>query len=153
MEVKNMLFIYKRKMIAIFLVSLLCLSTFPLTAYAKDNSVVYPDASLYIRSTSVNLIPQGDNGKLLSENKLGATRIVDKLGIITLEIQTKVNGYWRSVDTLLTDVYSYNTGTFIYDFYYYGTPGTEYRTYVEFYVENDGGSEKKIVVSSPAVAE
>jgi hypothetical protein len=88
----------------------------------------------------------------LVENKLGATRIVDKLGIISLEIQTKRNGYWQSIAILARDVYSYDTGTFVYDTLYYGTAGTEYRSYVEFYVENDGGSETKIVVSSPVTA-
>jgi len=152
MEVKNMLSIRKNKVFAMLLASVMYFQIFSFAAYAKDESIVSPYASTYIRSTNVSLTPQGSNGKLLSENKLGATRIVDKLGIITLEIQAKSNGYWRTIDTLLTDVYSYNASTFTYDLYYYGTPGTEYRTYVEFYVEDDGGSEKKIVVSSPTIA-
>ena len=147
-----MLSLGKSKVLAILLVSVLNFQFFSFAAYAKEENIVFPYASAYIRSTSVSLTPQGNNGELLSENKLGATRIVDKLGIITLEIQAKSNGYWRTIDTLLTDVYSYNASTFTYDLYYYGTPGTEYRTYVEFYVEDDGGSEKKIVVSSPTIA-
>lgn len=78
---------------------------------------------------------------------LGATRIVDKLGIKTLEIQKKVNGYWQAAYTLKNQ-YQYNTGTFVLDLLYYGTPGAEYRSYVEFYVEDDGGSETKLIVSS-----
>lgn len=146
-----MFFIWKKKMIAMLFVSMLCIFTFSFAAYAHEISVETPRASKYIRSTSVNIIPKRD-GKLLLENKLGATRIVDKLGIISLQIQTKRNGYWRSVYTLVTDDYRYNTGTYIYDTYYYGTAGTEYQSYVEFYVENDGGSETRIVVSSPVIA-
>jgi hypothetical protein len=73
-------------------------------------------------------------------------------GLYPCRFKPKRNGYWRSVYTLVTDDYRYNTGTYIYDTYYYGTAGTEYRSYVEFYVENDGGSETRIVVSSPVIA-
>lgn len=59
-----------------------------------------PQASKYIRSTSVNIFPEGD-GVILLENKLGATRIVDKLGIITLEIQVMKDGYWRTERVLV----------------------------------------------------
>lgn len=143
----------KKNKSILFLTVIMCITVFSLTAYASESSIVYPQASEYIRSTSVTLEAEGSDGKLLSENKLGATRIVDKLGIKTLEIQTKVNGYWREYETLVKDSYRYDAATFIYDFYYYGTPGTEYRTYVEFYVEYDGGSETKAVTSSPVTAE
>lgn len=134
-----------KKIITLLIVSMLI---FPITAYANTDNTPSPQASEYIRSTSAVITP-GDDGELLLENKLGATRIVDKLGIISLELQTKVNGYWRTIDTLVTDDYLYDTGTYIYDCYYYATSGKEYRSYVEFYVENDGGSEIKIVTSEP----
>lgn len=137
----------KKKVIILLFVCMFYLLISPLTSYGEQS----PQASEYIRSTSAVIIP-GDAGKLLLQNKLGATRIVDKLGIISLEIQTKVNGYWRSIDTLVTGDYDYNTGTYIYDCYYYVTPGIEYRSYVEFYVGNDGGSETKIVTSEPVLA-
>ncbi|MDD2246576.1 MAG: hypothetical protein PHI70_04085 [Proteiniphilum sp.] len=138
-------------MMIMLLVGMLCMLFSPLAVYASEDDAQSPKASEYIRSTSVNITPQG-NGRLLVENKLGATRTVDQLGIISLEIQKKVGGYWQSIDTLVTDDYAYNTGTYIYDCYYYGTPGTEYRSYVEFYVEDDGGSEIKIVTSTPKTA-
>lgn len=148
-----MLFVNKKKIITMLLVSMLCVFTFSFAVYADENDIDPSRASEYIRSTSVNVIPQGD-GVLLLENKLGATRIVDKLGIISLEVQTKINGYWQTIDTLVTDDYRYDAATYIYDTYYYGaTPGKEYRSYVEFYVEDDGGSETRIVVSSPKTAE
>lgn len=56
--------------------------------YAVADSVLSPKSSEYIRSTSVNVFSEGD-GMLLLENKFDPTRIVDKLGIITLEIQAK----------------------------------------------------------------
>lgn len=146
-----MLFATKMKMVLGLLVGMLCMLFSPLAVYASTDDAQSPPASEYIRSTSVNITPQG-SGRLLVENKLGATRVVDKLGIISLEIQKKIGGYWQSVDTLVTDDYTYNTGTYIYDCYYYGTPGTEYRSYVEFYVEDDGGSETKIVTSTPKTA-
>jgi len=144
--------IKNKKFKTILLTAVMCIEAFSFTAYASENGIVYPQASEYIRSTSVTLKSEGSDGKLLSENKLGATRTVDKLGIKTLEIQTKINGYWRKYETLVKNSYKYDANTFIYDLYYYGTPGTEYRTYVEFYVENDDGSEIKIVVSSPVTA-
>lgn len=142
---------FKKKIIFMVLAGMLWMLVSPLAVYAGAEDAQSTRASEYIRSTSVSITPQG-NGKLLVKNKLGATTIVDKLGIITLEIQKKIGGYWQSIDTLVTNNYDYNTGTYIYDCYYYGTPGTEYRSYVEFYVANDGGSETKIVTSTPKVA-
>ncbi|WMJ85571.1 hypothetical protein [Anaerocolumna sp. MB42-C2] len=141
-----------KKTIIMLLSVILCFTCFPMDIYAATDDILSPQASKYIRSTSVNIFPESD-GKLLLENKIGATRIVDKLGIITLEIQAKKNGYWQSVDVLVTDDYLYDTGTYIYDTYYYGTTGTQYRIYVEFYVENDGGYEIKAVTSTPKTAE
>lgn len=146
-----MLLTVKKKMAIMLLAGIFCLLFSPLTVSASADEINSPQASEYIRSTSVSITPKG-NGKLLVENELGATRIVDKLGIISLEIQKKVGGYWKSVDILVTRDYDYNTGTYVYDCYYYGTKGTEYRSYVEFYVENDGGSETKIVTSAAKVA-
>ena len=148
MEVHDML---KKKINFMFLGVMLYMLVFPLTVYASTENDVFPQASQYIRCTSANITPQG-NGRLLVENKLGATTIVDKLGIKTLEIQTVRNGYWQSIHTIVKNDYLYNTGTYIYDCYYSGTPGTKYRSYVEFYVENNGGSETKIVTSTPKAA-
>jgi hypothetical protein len=142
-----------KKISVLLFTFIICTSAFSFTAYALESGTIYPQASEYIRSTNVTLKVEGSDGKLLLENKIGATRTVDKLGIKTLEIQTKVNGYWRKYETLVKDSYRYDANTFIYDLYYYGTPGTEYRTYVEFYVEYDGGSETKIVTSLPVTAE
>ncbi|MDO0823912.1 hypothetical protein [Desulfosporosinus nitroreducens] len=130
---------------------ILCMLASPLTSYADAGSVQTPQASLYIRSTSATIQPQG-NGKLYLENILGATRIVDQLGVKTIEIQTLRNGYWQSTDTIVKNDYLYNTGTYVYACYYNGTPRTQYRSYVEFYVANAGGSETKIVTSQPVTA-
>ncbi len=139
-----------KKINIMLVISMLVIFAFPFAAYAdEDNSI---QASKYIRSTSAVITPQGNNGILILENKLGATRIVDKLGIKTLEVQTMVNGYWRSIHTVVKNDYLYNTGTYNWNSYYYGTPGTQYRTYVEYYVENDGGSETRIVTSTPKIA-
>ena len=115
-----MLIIKKKKISILLLIMAVCLTIFSLTAYAVESGIVQPQASEYIRSTSVVLKSEGSNGKLLSENKIGATGIVDRLGIKTLEIQTKVNGYWRKYETIINDYYKYDAATFIYDFYYYG---------------------------------
>ncbi|MGB8450844.1 MAG: hypothetical protein WCD89_00790 [Anaerocolumna sp.] len=139
---------YFKKIIVLLLSFVMLLFTlFPPGAYAAADKVLSPQSSIYIRSTSVNMFPEKD-GTVLLENKLGAARIVDKLGIITLEVQAMKNGYWQSIDVLVTDNYLYDTGTYIYDTYYYGTPGTKYRTYAEFYVGNDGGYEIKAVTST-----
>ena len=141
----------KKKMILIVLAGMLCMLVSPPAVYAGADDAKSPQASEYIRSTSVEIVPQG-SGKLLVKNKLGATTIVDKLGIKTLKIQILKNGSWQTIDTLVKNDYLYNTGTYVYDCYYYGTSGTQYLSYVEFYVEDDGGSETKIVASSPKVA-
>ncbi len=130
---------------------MLCILASPLSSYAATDNTQSPDASYYIRSTSVTVQALG-NGKLLLENALGATRIVDQLGVKTIEIQTLKNGYWQSIYTIVKNDYLYNTGTYVYDCYYYGTPGTQYRSYVEFYVADDGGSETKICTSNPVTA-
>ncbi len=142
---------FKKNMFLIILAGMLHMLVSPLAVYANTDYPYFPQASEYIRSATAGITPQG-NGKLLVQNQLGATRTVDKLGIKTLKIQTLRNGSWQTIDTPVSGNYSYNTGTYIYNFYYYGTPGTQYRSYVEFYVENNGGSETKIVTSSPKVA-
>ncbi|EHQ90132.1 hypothetical protein [Desulfosporosinus youngiae] len=141
----------KKKIIAQLFTVMLCMLTSPLASYASADNVESQKASLYIRSTSVTAQAIG-NGTLLLENMLGATRIVDQLGVKTIEVQTLRNGYWQSIYTIVRDDYLYNTGTYVYDCYYYGTPGTQYRSYVEFYVADDGGSETKIVTSNPVTA-
>jgi hypothetical protein len=141
----------KKNMSLIILVGMLHMLVSPLAVYANTDYPHFPQASEYIRSVRAEITPQG-NGKLLVQNQLGATRTVDKLGIKTLKIQILKNGSWQTIDTLVKNDYLYNTGTYVYDCYYYGTSGTQYRSYVEFYVEDDGGSETKIVASSPKVA-
>lgn len=143
--------ISKKKLFAVLFTVMVSIATCPLASYANTDSSQSPKASLYIRSTSVTVQALG-NGKLLLENKLGATRIVDQLGIKSLEVQTKRNGYWQTVYTIATNDYLYDTGTYVYDCYYYGTSGTQYRSYVEFYVADDGGSETKVVTSDPVTA-
>lgn len=128
----------------------LLFSLFPKGIYAAGP--LSSQASSYIRSTSVNMFPKG-NGMILLENKLGATRIAGKLGLVTLEVQAMKNGYWQSIDVLASDDYLYHTGTYIYDTCYYGTPGIKYRTYAEFYVESDGGHEVKAVTATEKRAE
>ncbi|CDX02751.1 hypothetical protein DesLBE_4829 [Desulfitobacterium sp. LBE] len=139
-----------KKLIVVFLSVILCTMA-PFTSYAAGNNAHTPQASLYIRSTSAIVQAQG-NGKLYLENILGATRIVDQLGVKTIEVQTLRNGYWQSIHTIAKDDYLYNTGTYAYACYYNGTPGTQYRSYVEFYVANAGGEETKIVTSQPVTA-
>ena len=142
----------KKKIMTLLFTVMLCMLASPLASFASTDNGQAPDrASLYIRSTSVTAQAIG-NGTLLLENKLGATRIVDQLGVKTIEVQTLRNGYWQSIYTIVRDDYLYNTGTYVYDCYYYGTPGTQYRSYVEFYVADDGGSETKIVTSNPVTA-
>ncbi|NLN49446.1 MAG: hypothetical protein GX154_10260 [Clostridiales bacterium] len=147
----------KKRMILIVWVFMLYLLASPLAVYASTDyfphacADYFPQASEYIRSTTVEIIPQG-NGILFVKNQLGATRRVDKLGIKILKIQTLKNGSWQSIDTPVRNDYLYNASTYIYNFYYNGTPGTQYRSYVEFYVENGGGSETKIVTSTPKTA-
>jgi hypothetical protein len=53
------------------------------------------------------------------------------------------------VEILVSDNYKNDAISYIYDTFYYGSVGTTYRAYVEFYVEKDNGSETKISVSSP----
>jgi len=75
MEVNIMLFGRKKKII-VGVLSFLCVLLFSVSTYAIDAEKLR--ASIYISSTSVEIIPQG-NGILLLENKLAATRKVDKL--------------------------------------------------------------------------
>ncbi len=139
----------RKKKIIVGVLSFLCVLLFSVSTYAIDAEKLR--ASIYISSTSVEIIPQG-NGILLLENKLAATRKVDKLGMVSLQVQTRPSGYWQTQDTIVTDDYRYNTSVYTYDCYYLATPGTEYRTYVTFYVENDGGSETRVVTSTPEYA-
>ncbi|WP_379141353.1 hypothetical protein [Paenibacillus sp. sgz500992] len=139
-----------RKYVSLSMVMILLLSFYSTAFAAGDDQVLR--ASPYIRSSSINVFADG-NGKLRVESYVGATGVADKLGIKELSIQKKSNGYWLPVEILISDNYKDDAISYIYDTFYYGSAGTTYRAYVEFYVEKDNGSETKISVSSPVTLE
>ena len=140
----------KRNSILIFL-TLICILALPLAANASTVPIT-PMASLYISSTSVTLDSVG-NGRVLLGNAIRGTGIMDQIGVKTIELQTLKNGSWQTAYTIVNNDYLYNSGSYYYDCYYTVTPGNQYRSYVEFYVADNGGSETKIVTSSPVIAQ
>lgn len=101
-------------------------------------------ASDYIRSTSVNIVAES-NEKLKIEAVLGATKTVEKLGFDYVKIQRYTDGNWKTIETLDSNVYIYNRSTVAYATTYYGIAGEQYRALVNFYVEDKGGSDSKLV--------
>lgn len=137
----------KKKFILVF-AAMLCILALPL---ALNADTISPQASRYISSTNVAIQAEG-NGKLYLYSKVVGTGIMDQIGVKTMEIQTLKNGSWQTAYTIVEDDYRYNTGTYVYACYYTVIPGNQYRSYVEFYVAHNGGSETKIVTSSAVTA-
>lgn len=137
----------KKKFILVF-AAMLCILALPL---ALNADTISPQASRYISSTNVAIQAEG-NGKLYLYSKVVGTGIMDQIGVKTMEIQTLKNGSWQTAYTIVEDDYRYNTGTYVYTCYYTVIPGNQYRSYVEFYVAHNGGSETKIVTSSAVTA-
>lgn len=75
-----------RKYVSLSMVMILLLSFYSTAFAAGDDQVLR--ASPYIRSSSINVFADG-NGKLRVESYVGATGVVDKLGIKELSIQKK----------------------------------------------------------------
>lgn len=137
----------KKKFILVF-AAMLCILALPL---ALNADTISPQASRYISSTNVAIQAEG-NGKLYLYSKVVGTGIMDQIGVKTMEIQTLKNGSWQTAYTIVEDDYRYNVTTYAYACYYTVIPGNQYRSYVEFYVVGNGGSETKIVTSSAVTA-
>lgn len=130
----------------------------PLPAQAADFDAmaVYAvaRASQYLNGYSVGIEARG-SGKIAVAMTVDGTGVMDKIGVIEVEIEQKVNGAWRYYDSLFASEYpeffEYNSRDFVGTTYFQGTPGVSYRVTLTVYARNSKGSDTGYITSHTVV--
>jgi len=126
------------------------------TAFAVENGAIEitPFASKYLNSYTVVLAAKG-SGKMVVSMSVDGTGIMDKIGVMEVEIDYLKNGtwyYWDSLDSVEhPEFYAYNSRDYVGDAYFTGTPGVTYYVTLTVYAKKGSGSDTGYVTSSAVV--
>lgn len=130
------------------------------TANAAEASATATADSPVLRSSDLLVkavigIDARSNHQIIIETNIIAKTTMDKIGILTLQIQKKVNGTWCEYQTLYSsdhpDFISYNTIVYSYDYSFYGTQGDTYRAVITAVARKGDQMETRVYPSNPAV--
>lgn len=149
-----------KKRIVAFAMAFLMLASAPGTALAVENGAIgngsieiTPFASKYLNSYTVVLAAKG-SGKMNVSMSVDGTGVMDKIGVMEIEIDYLKNGtwyYWGSLDSVEhPEFYSYNSRDYVGDASFTGTPGVTYYVTLTVYAKKGTGSDTGYV-TSPAV--
>lgn len=132
------------------LLSLIMVLSIGVSAQASKQSKIVPYASLHLNEYTVVLTAKG-NGEMSISMSVDGTRTQDKIGVMRVDIDEKVNGVWRIYDTLDSvdhpEFYEYDSRDYLGSVSFYGTPGLTYRVTLLVYAEKDGSSDTGTVTS------
>lgn len=135
-----------KKISSLFLAILMLISV-NCTAFASEADV---RASHYLDAYYVTLTAKG-NGRMSVLANVEGVGTQDKIGVLSIDIQEKVNGNWCSYDTLYgmdhPEFYEYNSWDYFNTIYFEGTPGSIYRVVLTVYAEKNGGCDTGFVTS------
>ena len=129
-----------------------------ITAFAVDR-IGAPIAhamrsSSYLDSYSVGIEARG-NGTIAVTMTVDGKGKMEKIGVIEVEIEQKVNGNWRYYDSQYgaehPEFYDYNTWDYVGTTYFQGTPGVSYRVTLTVYARNSKGSDTGYITSYTVV--
>ena len=129
-----------------------------ITAFAVDR-IGAPIAhamrsSSYLDSYSVGIEARG-NGTIAVTMTVDGKGKMEKIGVIEVEIEQKVNGIWRYYDSQYgaehPEFYDYNTWDYVGTTYFQGTPGVSYRVTLTVYARNSKGSDTGYITSYTVV--
>ena len=142
-----------KKHIIPFFLSLILVFGMSVPASANDNELV-PYASNYLERYYVALGAHG-NGKMTISISVDGVGKQDKIGVLSIDIEKKVNGEWQYHDTLDSidhpEFFTYNSYDHVGAVDFYGTPGVTYRVTLLVYTKKGSGSDTD-TITSPAVA-
>lgn len=135
------------------LLAILMLASINCTAMASEDSSLNEHASLYLDSYTVVLRPKG-NGQMAITADVEGVGTQDKIGLLSIDIDQKIDGKWCYYDTLDAvdhpEFYDYDSWDYFHTIYFYGTPGVSYRVTLTVYAEKDGGWDTGYVSSFAA---
>lgn len=103
---------------------------------------------------SVGIEARG-NGTIAVTMTVDGKGKMEKIGVIEVEIEQKVNGNWRYYDSQYgaehPEFYDYNTWDYVGTTYFQGTPGVSYRVTLTVYARNSKGSDTGYITSYTVV--
>lgn len=149
--------VMKRKIMSIMMMVAMLFSM-NITAFAVDR-IGAPIAhamrsSSYLDSYSVGIEARG-NGTIAVTMTVDGKGKMEKIGVIEVEIEKKVNGNWRYYDSQYgaehPEFYDYNTWDYVGTTYFQGTPGVSYRVTLTVYARNSKGSDTGYITSYTVV--
>lgn len=120
---------------------------------AVNGEEIVPFASAYLDAYGVSLGAKG-NGKMGVGMTVDGVGIQDRIGVLEIDIDEKINGVWHDYDEQYSaenpDFMESNSREYVGSYYFYGTPGRQYRVTITAYARKDGGSDTG-TVTSPVV--
>lgn len=151
----------KRRFTALFL-TLSMMFSLSMTASASN----YPEAgmlmtsatrsSAYLDSYSVGIEARG-NGTIAVAMTVEGCGQMEKIGVLEVEIEQKINGKWTYYDSLYIsehpEFYARNSWDYVGTTYFQGTPGVSYRVTLTVYASNSQGSDTGYITSYTVVCE
>ena len=122
-------------------------------ATATADSPVLQSSSLLVKGTVG--IDTRSNHRIITGTNIVAKTTMDKLGVLTLQIQKNVNGTWSEYQTLYSsdhpEFLSYDTSLYNGEYSFYGTQGDTYRTVTTIIARKGDQMETRVYTSNPAV--
>lgn len=115
---------------------------------------IAPIASDYIASVGVSLSANGD-GQMTVKYDVVGKGIMNKVGVMSITIDQKVNGQWKPYTTFSVvqhkEYYAYDAISKQGSQAFSATPGVTYRATVLGYAENSSGSDTSSATSGTTV--
>ncbi len=120
---------------------------------AADDGPVMRSSDLLVKA--IIGIDARSNHLIITETNIYAKTTMDKLGVLTLQIQKNVNGTWSEYQTLYSsdhpEFLSYNTNIYSGDYSFYGSKGDTYRAVITAVARKGDQMETRVYNSSSVV--
>lgn len=137
------------KRIICCLLSLILVFGMGTPASASDDEMI-PYASNYLERYYVALGAHG-NGKMTISISIDGVGRQDKIGVLSIDIEKKVNGVWQYHDTIDStdhpEFFAYDSYDYLGAVDFYGTPGVAYRVTILAYAKKGSGSDTGTITS------
>lgn len=140
----------KKRLISLLIVLTVVFSVTGGALAVEPGHTITPFASAYLDGYSVALSAKG-NGKMSLSVDVNGMGMQDKIGVVYIDIEQKVNGTWKYYNRLDAvdhpEFYSYHSRDHVCNATFNGTPGISYRVTVKVYAQKGAGSDTGYVTS------
>lgn len=138
-----------KKRVISFLMVLAVMTSLVGNAFAAQYAIA-PRASKNLSEYSVSLSAKG-GGEMCVAMSVDGMGVQEKIGIISVDIDQKVNGVWKYYDAQDAvnhpEFYDYNSRDYMGNAYFTGTPGVTYRVTLTVYARSASGSDTGYITS------